>query len=179
MEMPKVRQLPSESRRRGLPAVGLDLVIAEGVVAEPAPAGQVAVLAERRRDGRTIGVMAIELVPARLIIDRDGTLAQLAVREAPASAAYAVAFEAGATGFRADVVRTDRPELPYQSWLALAPADLAAAGAVIVTVEAVADEWDAATAMLSSLRVFSRDADARAASEDAGEALPLPLPVIK
>jgi hypothetical protein len=156
--------------------VGLDLTIAAEVVAESVAAGAaIAVLTERRPDGRPVGVMTIEVVPARLIIDRDGALAQLATRCAPTAVAYAVTLAAGAEGARADIVRGDRPELPYRSWLALAPRAVGGSGAVIVTLETAAPDWAAATEMLASLRVFGRDADAHAVTEAAGESSLLPL----
>jgi hypothetical protein len=175
--MAKLRLLPSESRRRGLPAMlGLDLVIADGVVTQSTPPGVVAVLSERRSDGKPVGTMTIEIVAAKLIIDRDGTLATLAMRRSPTAVPYPVELDAGASGFRADIVCGDQPELPYHSWLALAPlAAVVGGGAVIVSIESATPEWPAAIAMLATLRVFSRDGDARAPTADTGASLALPL----
>jgi hypothetical protein len=113
-----------------------------------------------------------------LIIDRDGTLAMLANRWIPDAVPYAVLLDAGANGFRADVVEADRPELPYQSWLAIGPRDVGGTGAVILSLESATPDWPAGTAMLATLRVFSRDGDARAVTEDAG-ASALQLPLVK
>lgn len=172
--MPRIRQLPSESRRRGHAPVGFELEAAGWVVAETPPKGAVAQLVEVGGDGRRVGVLTVELVAVRLIIDRDGVLAQLAARKAPTAVAYPVELAAGAAGYRADVVRGDREDLRYQSWFALAPVDAGVGGAVLVTVESTAPEWEAALAMLATVRVFARDADARAATEP-GAGFPLPL----
>ena len=161
--MSKLRLLPSEARRRGLPAVGFDLVVAPGVTLEPPPAGTVALVVEADADGRRIGELSIEVVAAGLIVDRDGALAQLANRRAPIVSPYPVTLDAGATGFRADLVRGDRPALPYQSFFALAPRDVGGFGAIVVAVHTVAPAWPAGDAMLASLRVFCRDTDARVA----------------
>jgi hypothetical protein len=173
--MPKLRLLPSEARRRGLPAVGFDLIIPPGVTLDRPPAGFEAELVEVDAGGRPIGELSIEIAAAGLIVDRDGVLAQLANRRAPVVRSFPVTLAAGATGYRADIVRGDRPALPYQSWLALAPRDVGGFGAIVVGIQSVAAAWPAGDAMLASLRVFCRDADARAATADTGDVVSLPL----
>jgi hypothetical protein len=173
--MPKLRLLPSEARRRGLPAVGFDLIVPPGIALDRPDPGVEAVLVEQRADGRRIGTLSIEVVGAGLIVDRDGALAQLANRRIPVARPYPVTLDAGATGYRADVVRGDRCELPYQSWFALAPRDVGGNGAIVVGIQARAPAWPAGDLVLASLRVFCRDADARVATGDPGDALLLPL----
>jgi hypothetical protein len=166
--MSKLRLLPSEARRRGLPAVGFDLVVPDGLTALPPPAGTAALVVELDPNGRRIGELSIEVVAAGLIVDRDGALAQLATRRAPIVSPYPVTLDAGATGFRADLVRGDRPALPYQSFFALAPRDVGGSGAIVVAVHAAGPAWSAGDAMLATLRVFCRDVDARHADVQHG-----------
>lgn len=167
--MAKVRFLPSESRRRGMAAVGFDMVYGgDGVTTEPVTAPVIARVVETR-DGERIGSITFEVAPVRLVIDRDGTLAQLVTQRSADAVPYALVLDAGASGYRGDVV-VEGAALPYRSWLALAPEDAGAGGAVIVIVESTAADWQLGAAMLATLRVFCRDADARAPSTS-GEAL--------
>ena len=180
--MGRVRLLPSDSRRRGGPAIGFDLFVPDEVVqleVEGEAQGPVeASLAEYRDDGKMIATMTIELFTGSLVVDRDGVLHGIVATAAEQAGGqlqriYPVEYEAGACGFRADIVRADRPELPYQSWLALAATDFAVQGGALVTIASLPPSWAAGAAILDSLRVFSRDSDARARSE------PLALPFIK
>ena len=180
--MPKIRLLPSESRRRGRPAIGFDLMLPESVEQVDAQGPVEASLVERRPDGRLIGALTIELFAASLVVDRDGVLRSLVATAAERAGGevqgvYPVAYESGSAGFRADIVHVDRVELPYQSWLALAPADLAVRGGALVTLASLGPDWPATHSILDTLRVFSRDSDARARTEDTGE--PLALPFVK
>jgi hypothetical protein len=170
--MAKVRLLPSEARRRGLPAIGFDIVYGgEGITVQSSIQPVVTTISERQGD-QLVGVLTIEAVPANLIIDRDGALAKALEERAPDSSPCALTLDGGASGYRADVVHA-RADLPYQSWFAFAPADVGGSGAVIVSLESSAPEWPAGVAMLATLRVFSRDADARAPSQSAeGVVLP-------
>jgi hypothetical protein len=82
-------------------------------------------------------------------------------------------FAGGASGFRMDVVTPPgEPRAPrYVSWLALASDDLALPGGVFVTMRAAGPRWDAATAMLDSLRISGM----AGASGSLGARLALPL----
>lgn len=178
--MSRMRLLPSESRRRGRPAIGFDLIVPDGVVqGEGEAQGPVEVsMTEHGEEGRIIATMTIELFSGSLVVDRDGVLHGMVATAAEAAGGalqriYAVEYEGGACGFRADIIRADRPELPYQSWIALAPSDLAVQGGALITLATLAPTWHAGTLILHSLRVFSRDGDARARSE------PLALPFVK
>lgn len=149
--MAKIRLLPSEARRRGLAAVGFDLIYGgDGVTSEPVTAPVVARIVELR-DGQRIGSMTFEIVPARMVIDRDGVLEKLVLDRLPDASPRPVTLDTGATGYRAEHV------------LVLAPDDYGAGGAVIVTIDAAPD-WPTGATILSTLRVFCRDSDARAAS---------------
>jgi hypothetical protein len=171
--MAKVRLLPSEARRRGLPAIGFDIVYGgEGITAQSSIQPVITTITERQGD-QLIGVLTIEAVPARLIIDRDGVLARLVEERAPGLVAFPLTLDSGANGFRTDVVHA-RTDLPYQSWFAFAPEDVGGSGAVNVSLESTVLAWPAGNAMLATLRVFCRDADARAPSQS-GDGLALPL----
>jgi hypothetical protein len=171
--MAKVRLLPSEARRRGLPAIGFDIVYGgEGITVQSSIQPVVTTISERQGE-QLVGVLTIEAVPANLIIDRDGALQKALEACAPDSHPFALTLDNGASGYRVDVVHA-RPDLPYQSWFAFAPEDVGGSGAVIVSLESAASQWPAGLAMLATLRVFSRDTDARAPSQS-GEGLTLPL----
>jgi hypothetical protein len=156
-----------------LPPVGIDLDLPPGVEIGSAPPGNIIAVLLERSGPRAIAAARIELVAVRLIIDRDGALAELAAREAPGSHPYPVEYTSGAAGFRVDAVLRSG-ELRYRSWIALAPFDVGGGGAVLVTIESEAVEWRAGAHLLSSLRVLARDAEARAPT-DVGGVTPLPL----
>src|SRR5678816_1471472 len=138
--MAKVRFLPSESRRRGMAPVGFDMVYGgDGVTTEPVTAPVVARVVETR-DGERVGSITFEVAPARLVIDRDGSLAQLVTSRCEDAVPYALMLDAGASGYRGDVI-VEGAALPYRSWLALAPDDVGAGGAVIVLIEAAIADW--------------------------------------
>jgi hypothetical protein len=191
--MGRLCQLPSHSRQRGLPAVGFAIEVPERIEVAAGQRGVVFVLVERRvdSDDRVIGRLELGIFTAALIIDRDGVLEQLtsvAAEQVVASiggrvlSASPVELAGGPSGHRTDVTLVPRDgtraELPCVSYFALAPSELGVRGGVFVTISSVASPWDAGTAMLESLRIFTRDGDARAPTGDPG--VPgIGLPMIK
>jgi hypothetical protein len=165
------RQPASESRTRGLPAIGFQLEVPSGVMIEqtdPAGPDRAVVLRAREEsdDGRLLGELELGIFSAAFIIDRGGVLQELVETAAavalggPDSGARLLAagnceLAAGASGFRMDVVMpAGEPRAPrYVSWLALASDDLALSGGVFVTVRAAGPRWPAASLMLDSLRI--------------------------
>jgi hypothetical protein len=162
------RHPASESRTRGLPAIGFQLEVPPGVALEQIdPAGPERAVVLRAREtaaGRLVGELEMGLFSAALIVDRAGVLQELvesaaAVALGPGHTARLLAageasFAAGASGFRIDVVLgAPRPPAPYQSWLALASDDLALRGGLFVTMRAAGPTWPAASHMLDSLRI--------------------------
>jgi hypothetical protein len=125
--------------------------------------------AHEQIDGRRVGQLELGVFSADLIIDRDGVLEELVTSTAalvlagPAAGrllvAGSVAFAAGASGHRMDVVLSSdeqgqpRPACPYVTWLALGSDDLALRGGVFATIHSAGPSWDAATRMLDSLRI--------------------------
>jgi len=161
----EIRHAVAESRRRGLPALGF---VCDAPVALAWIAGEGATIGtaiERAADGAVIGEIAIAIVGASLIMDRDGVLAETAHTGAARAADGSPAREeargpttcAGASGAVASLVRLGRPPLPYVSVYALAGDDVIAS-ALLVTVRHAAPEWPAAEALVASLRVASKDA---------------------
>lgn len=163
------RHPASESRTRGLPAIGFQLEVPPGVMLEPIdPAGPERAVVLRAREGgegRLVGELEIGLFSAALIVDRAGVLQELVETAAAVAlgpehrarllAAGEASFAAGASGFRMEVVLgAPRPPAPYQSWLALASDDdLALRGGLFVTMRTAGPSWPAASLMLDSLRI--------------------------
>lgn len=169
------RHPASESRSRGLPPIGFQLVVPAGVMIEqidPAGPDRAVVLRAHQRsdDGRMLGELELGVFSASFIIDREGVLKELV--EATASLASGgpgpkllgageAAFAAGASGYRMDVVMIGasggeadaRPACPYLTWLALASGDLVLPGGLFLTIRSAAPTWPAASAMLDSLRI--------------------------
>jgi hypothetical protein len=172
--------LPSDSRRRGLAAIGLELENPAAIDLEPVATGTTVVRARELRDGKKLGEIEVEVFKAALVIDRDGILeekAHLAVDAERGRVTPPVPVSlAGASGYRAEVVRVPstgapRPELPYTYVFAVAPDDLGAEGGVLITVRCATPEWPAADSILRSLKVLGR----RNATANDGEGLALPM----
>jgi hypothetical protein len=184
--MPSMREYrfaPADSRRRGLPAIGVRVRIPERVEVTPLASGSIVVRCHE--DG--IGELAIELFAAGLIMNRDGILERMTDHAADAAIAspadgevrslMPVELAAGPSGFVAEIdLRRDdhgqRPALPYLTLFVLAPPDLAVAGGAIVTVRSKALDWPAAAEMLASLQLGALDGDDVAAN-DGRPAMPL------
>jgi hypothetical protein len=166
---------PIASRRRGLASVGVELELPnEAVELVAVDNGNTVVRCSEQQDGKLVGELAVEVFRAALVIDRDGILEEKAHDAADAergrvSPPVPVSLP-GASGFRAEVVRTS-PSLPYVYVFAIAPHDLGVDGGVLVTVRCASPEWPAADAMLRSLRVLGRNSSAA----NDGPALSLPL----
>lgn len=187
-------QAPADSRRRGLPAIGFRVRIPVGVRAIPtdlvvADRGFLVRCEERADDGRLIGEMELGVFGAGLIVDRDGVLhdlvvaaAERAIESARAGRIVTVApveLDAGANGYRAEVELlratrdAERVACPHVAALALAPADLAVCGGVLLTTRSAAPEWPAADEMLASLRIVTTRGGAPANDEVARGHLPI------
>lgn len=177
------RQLPAESRKRGLPSIGFEVELPDGIDVTVVDNGATVVRCREARGGRTIGELEIALSPAALVIDRDGILEQKASEaiehdrgrvEPPVAVVLA-----GASGYRAGVeaIGRERPALPYTYAFAMAPHDLVADGCLIVTLRCARHDWPAAEQMMCSLQVFTRKPSAndaaRASSIETTSALPL------
>ena len=166
------RHQPTDSRRRGLPAIGFAIEIPDGfelIRTEPIAPTRATLLIVRERAGdRVAGELEVGVFSAALIIDRDGILEQMVAVEAdralaaPASgrrdSVLPVDLASGATGYRADVVLlrdrdgVTKPALPYAAFLALGQLDLVDAG-LFVTARSAQPEWPALHPMLDSLRI--------------------------
>jgi hypothetical protein len=181
--MRDIKIAPGECRRRGLPAIGVRLLVPDGVEIIPAPTeGPIVVTC--REPGN--GDLTIEIFAAGLLIDRDHVLeamttsaAEFATVEPAAGRVRGVqpiVLEGGTGGYMAEVAvsRDERgvaTSCPYLWIYVLAPPDLAACGGAIVTVRSVRYEWVAGDAMLSSLRLGALHQPAN----DAGRAALLPM----
>jgi hypothetical protein len=173
------RQLPAASKERGLPSIGFEMKTPNEVEVTPVPAGETVVrCSERRPDGKTIGELEVAVFKAALIIDRDGILEEkvhAAANDAAAPGARVLApipvSLPGASGFRADIEM--RGALPYVYVFAMAPHDLGVEGGVLVTVRCATPEWDAADAILKSLRILTRRSKTANDATDAPSVLPM------
>ena len=147
------RQLPAESRRRGLPAIGFELQLPDELEVVPNAGGATVVRCRETRAGRTIGELDIEVFPAALVIDRDGILEQKAseIVNAPAVAVMLP----GASGYRAETHANDRP-LPYTYVFAMESHDLGIGAGLLVTLRCARHDWPAAERALGSLQIFAR-----------------------
>lgn len=163
--MPEFRHAPGDSRRRGLPAIGFRIRIPDGVEIVPPANDQLLTAVERASDGHAVGEVDVEIVPAALIVDRDGQLERAATdaadeviasaRDGRLTAFTPVDLGGGGTGFRAEVeLRGDA--CPHVTILALAGADLAVSGALLVTVRSARRDWPAGDAVLESLEILTR-----------------------
>lgn len=176
--MPEFRHAPGDSRRRGLPAIGFRVRIPDGVEIVPPANDQLLTAVERAGDGHAVGEVDVEIFPAALIIDRDGLL-ERAVADAAdqliesahdgrLTSFMPVVLDGGVTGFRADLeVRGDA--CPHVTILALAGADLAVSGGLLITVRSASPDWAAGAAVLESLQILTRSG----ANDDARPTLPL------
>lgn len=158
------RQPPAGTRQRGLPAIGFDVDIPDGLEVTQGTSGDgILHVVERRADGALVGELDIRIVPAALIIDRDGVLEDKARELAEVSPAIeveqTVSVEVpGASGFRADghARGIDRGPLPYVHAFAVAPDDLGVAGCLTITVRSARTDWPAGEVVMQSLRVIDK-----------------------
>jgi hypothetical protein len=175
------RQLPADSRRRGLPAIGFELELPDALEVVPVPAGETCVRCRETRGGRTVGELEIVVFRAALIVDRDGCLERKAsevandgsddVRVAPA-----VPIELpGASGYRAEVVAIgrERPPLPYTHVFAMASHELGVDGGVLVVVRSAQVDWPAAERLVESLQIFTRKPSANDTRAATAPVLPI------
>ena len=188
------RHQPSDSRRRGLPAIGFALSVPDGlelIRTEPIAPNRATLLVVRERAGDpVIGELELGAFSAALIMDRDGILEQMVAVEAdralapPASgrrdSVLPIELSSGTSGYRADVVLlrdragVAKPALPYHAFLALGTPDIVDAG-IFVSVRTAKPEWPALDAMLATLRVV-RGGGSWAASPPVDDDMPhLPL----
>jgi len=175
--------IPSIYRRapRGRPLIGFQLEAPGEVELRDGP---VLKCREVRQDGRIVGELEASVFAAALIIDRDGILEEKAREviggEAPVrGGATAVAVRLpGATGFRADAIRST--QLPYVYVFAVAAPDLGVDGGVLITIRSASPDWPAADHMLRSLRILTRHGTAPVTDElDAEPLLPVVVPTRK
>lgn len=185
-------QAPADSRRRGLPAIGFRVRIPDNVRSIPVDlvVGDRGFLlrCEERRGAAVIGEIELGVFAAGLIVDRDGVLEGLVVAAAERAIAAARAGRIaevraieleGASGFRADVellrASRDAPRVacPHVAAIALAPADLAVCGGVLLTTRSADPDWAAAEEMLASLRIVTARGGAPANDEAARAHLPI------
>ena len=175
------RQLPAESRRRGLPAIGFEIELPDGLDVTVVHDGAIVVRGREARDGRTIGEIEIAMFPAALVIDRDGILEQKAseaLEHADGRVAPPVAVVLpGASGYRAgaEAIGRERPALPYTYAFAIAPHDLVADGGLLVTLRCARHDWPTAERALCSLQIFTRKPSANDATRAIETTSALPL----
>lgn len=171
------RQLPTQSRQRGLASIGFEIITPDDLVVTPVPAGATLLrCTEAREDGRPVGELEVTVFQAALVIDRDGILEAKASDNTGGAHAVPVVLP-GASGYFAET-RGD-PALPYLGVFAVAPHDLAVDGGVLVTVRSARPDWPAAERLLQSLRIITRHGTAPA-NDVAADAPILPfVPVLR
>jgi hypothetical protein len=184
---------PADSRRRGMPAIGLRLRVPEHVSLHAVSHGATVVHGEEKHaDGTLVGAIEVAVAKVSLIIDRDGALERLLDTTidrllAPPAAGRTltmvpIELAGGPSGVMAEVELARhatgvRPALPCYELYALAPSDLAINAALIVTVRSVVHDWDAAARMLESLRILTpRNATGE---PEAGDAARIAFPVAR
>jgi hypothetical protein len=165
---------PTESRRHGLPPIGFRVVLGDAITiapAEPIDAAAVLLHGEQRRgDDRLVGTIELGVFAARLMIDRDGTLARLVTVAAEHAitapftgrieSVHPVELAGGAIGACAELILTRdehgqaRPALPYLDLYAVT-SETELAGGVFVTCHHAAPEWPAGRAMLDTLQILA------------------------
>jgi hypothetical protein len=133
------------------------------------PVGRLVSASERRGDGKLLGELEIAVFGAAIVIDREGILEETvtaAAEHATTSAGQGRIIEIahvtnaqGLDGYRADVELTRDangvPELPFVSFLALAPDEAAAAaGALFIRLACASRPWPAGAAMLESIAIL-------------------------
>jgi hypothetical protein len=177
---PAYKLLASDSRRRGLAAIGLELDNPAAIDLEPITTGATVVRAHEQRDGKKLGELEVEVFKAALVIDRDGILEEKAHEAVGAERGRVTppvpVSLSGASGYRAEVVRlpatgAPHPELPYKYVFAIAPDDLGADGGVLITVRSATAAWPAAESILRTLKVLGRRQTT--ANDAEGFALPM------
>lgn len=158
----EVRHPVADARRRGLPALGLAFSAPAALTWTPCTDG--ALLGrgiERGADGAVVGELELALIPAALIMDRDGVLAALAQRAADrldaALDAIGPCTWPGLAGTVATLVRRDRAALPYLT-IHVVTGDSVVAGAVELIARHAAHSWPVLDDVVASLRVAAKDA---------------------
>jgi hypothetical protein len=164
------RSLPADTRRRGLPLIGFE-IIPGALEITPIASGETFLrCTERRADGKIVGELEITVFAAALVIDRDGILEATASRHGGGGHALPISLP-GASGYFAEA--RDDPQLPYRYVFAIAPYDLAVDGGLLVTVRSARPGWPEAERALQSLRILTRSGVAPANDAELGPILPL------